>query len=258
MVIAGRTLAAATARETRHAVAHPGRIFRGRLARVDTRSLAKIARTGPDTATVLRGPLSAPQRTTWTTPMSINDVKQIGRPTGATVNDVMLAALAGALRDYLTARGSLVDEIRAYMPFNLRPSDEPIPRELGNLFGLVFLTLPVGVPARRERLACVQRRMTEIKRSGEGRVEFDGLCAIGTLAARQPAAVDRLLLSEGDRGRIEHGWTGQTDSTGRRPGEGHVHHGAALGQRRAGRDDLQLQRPRDHRRQRRCRSRAPT
>ncbi len=179
VMIAGRTLATATARETRHAVAHPGRIFRGRLARVDTRSFAKIARTGPDTETVLRGPLSAPQRTTWTTPMSIADVKQIGRPTGATVNDVMLAALTGALRDYLTARGSLVEEIRAYMPFNLRPSDEPIPRELGNLFGLVFLTLPVGVPARRERLACVQRRMTEIKHSGEGRVAFDGLCAIG-------------------------------------------------------------------------------
>jgi diacylglycerol O-acyltransferase len=179
VMIAGRTLAAATVRETRHAVAHPGRILRGRLARVDTRSLAKIARTGPDTATVLRGPLSAAQRTTWTTPMSLDDVKQIGRPTGATVNDVMLAALAGGLRDYLTARGSLVEEIRAYMPFNLRPPDAPIPRELGNLFGLVFLTLPVGVPARRERLACVQQRMSEIKRSGEGRVAFDGLSAIG-------------------------------------------------------------------------------
>ena len=45
---------------------------------------------------MLKGPLSAPQRTTWTTPMSLEDVKQIGRPTGATVNDVALAALAGA------------------------------------------------------------------------------------------------------------------------------------------------------------------
>ncbi len=179
VMIAGRTLAAVTVRETRHAVAHPGQILRGRLARVDTRSLAKIARTGPDTATVLRGPLSAAQRTTWTTPMSLDDVKQIGRPTGATVNDVMLAALAGGLRDYLTARGSLVEEIRAYMPFNLRPPDEPIPRELGNLFGLVFLTLPIGRADRRERLACVRQRMSEIKRSGEGRVAFDGLSAIG-------------------------------------------------------------------------------
>ncbi|MGA2319627.1 MAG: wax ester/triacylglycerol synthase family O-acyltransferase [Solirubrobacteraceae bacterium] len=190
VMLAGRTLATAIARETRYAVAHPGGILHGRIARVDTRSLAKIARTGPDTPTVLKGPLSVPQRTTWTTPMSINDVKQIGRPTGATVNDVALAALAGALREYLAARGSLVREIRAYMPFNLRPPDEPIPRELGNLFGLVFLTLPIGVAARSERLACVQRRMTEIKRSGEGRVAFDGLCAMGI----SPLSGERLSI----------------------------------------------------------------
>jgi diacylglycerol O-acyltransferase len=186
-LLAGRTLAAATARETRYAVAHPGAILRGRSARADVRSFLKIARTGPDTPTVLKGPLSTRQSTTWTTPMSLDDVKQIGRPTGATVNDV---ALAGALRDYLTARGSLVEEIRAYMPFNLRPPDEPIPRELGNLFGLVFLTLPIGVADRRERLESVRRRMIEIKRSGEGRVAFDGLCAIGI----SPRASERLSV----------------------------------------------------------------
>jgi diacylglycerol O-acyltransferase / wax synthase len=179
VTLAGRTLAAAIARETRYAVAHPGGILRGRLAQVDARSLVKIARTGPDTPTVLRGPLSVAQRTSWTTPMSLDEVKQIGRPSGATVNDVALAALAGGLRDYLAARGSLVEEIRAYMPFNLRGRDEPIPRELGNLFGLVILALPIGVDDRRERLACVQRRMSEIKRTEEGRVAFDGLCMMG-------------------------------------------------------------------------------
>ncbi len=178
-MLAGRKLATAIARETRYAVAHPAGILRGRIAGVDTRSVMKIARTGRDTPTVLKGPLSVPERTSWTTPVSLEEVKQIGRPTGATVNDVALAALAGALRDYLAARGSLVEEIRAYMPFNLRPPDEPIPRELGNLFGLVILALPIGVADRGERLACVQRRMTEIKRTGEGRVAFDGLCMMG-------------------------------------------------------------------------------
>jgi diacylglycerol O-acyltransferase / wax synthase len=178
-VLAGRRLATAIARETRDAVAHPGGLLRGRVAGIDTLSLAKIARTGADTPTVLKGPLGVPQRTSWTTPMSLDDVKQIGRPTGATVNDVALAALAGALRDHLAARGSLVEEIRAYMPFNLRPLDEPIPRELGNLFGLVFVRLPIGVAARGERLACVQRRTTEIKRSGEGRVIYEGLSVMG-------------------------------------------------------------------------------
>ena len=189
-MLAARKLATAIARETRYAVTHPGGILRGRIAGVDTRSVAKIARTGRDTPTVLKGPLSVPQRTSWVTPVSLQDVKQIGRPTGATVNYVALAALACALRDYLTARGSLVEEIRAYMPFNLRPPEEPIPRELGNLFGLVFLTLPLGVADRRERLACVQRRMTEIKRSHEGRVAFDGLRAMGT----SPFGSERLSI----------------------------------------------------------------
>jgi WS/DGAT/MGAT family acyltransferase len=183
-MLASRRLATAIAREARDTVTDPRGILRGRIAGVDARALARIARTGSDTPTVLRGPLSVPQRTSWTTPMSLDEVKRIGRPTGATVNDVALAALAGALRDHLAARGSLVEEIRAYLPFNLRSLDEPIPRELGNMFGLVFLTLPIGVADRRERLACVQQRMSEIKRSGEARIVFDGLSVIGIWPTR--------------------------------------------------------------------------
>lgn len=190
VMLAGRKLATAAAREARYTITHPGGILRGRIAGVDTRSLAKIARTGRDTPTVLKGPLNVPQRASWATPASLEDIKQIGRPMGATVNDVALAALAGALREYLAARGSLVEEIRAYMPFNLRPPEEPIPRELGNLFGLVILTLPIGVASRGERLACVQRRMAEIKRSGEGRVAFDGLCMMGI----SPAGSEQLWM----------------------------------------------------------------
>ena len=183
-MLASRRLATAIAREARDTVTDPRGILRGRIAGVDARALARIARTGSDTPTVLKGPLSVPQRTSWTTPISLDEVKRIGRPTGATVNDVALAALAGALRDHLAARGSLVEEIRAYLPFNLRSLDEPIPRELGNMFGLVFLTLPIGVADRGERLACVQQRMSDIKRSGEARIVFDGLSVIGIWPTR--------------------------------------------------------------------------
>ena len=59
--------------------------------------------------------------------------------------------------------GSPVAEIQAMVPFNLRPLDQPVPRELGNKFGLVFLPLPVGVSGSYRRLVEVHKRMTEIK-----------------------------------------------------------------------------------------------
>ena len=67
---------------------------------------------------------------------------------GATVNDVLVTALTGGLRDYLRERDSAAIEVRAMVPFNLRPVDEPLPSTLGNEFGLVYLPLPVGLRAR--------------------------------------------------------------------------------------------------------------
>ena len=70
------------------------------------------------------------------------------------------------------------------MPFNLRPLEEPIPRDLGNRFGLVFLTLPVDVAGRRERLQELTRRMAAIKGSREGPVSYAILKAMGLTPPR--------------------------------------------------------------------------
>jgi WS/DGAT/MGAT family acyltransferase len=109
---------------------------------------------------------------------------------GATVNDVLLSAMAGALRSYLRGRGGLVDEVTAFVPFNLRPLDQPLPPDLGNRFGLVFLSLPVGTGNRRRRLAEVHRRMDAIKHSPEGAVSYGLLEAIG----RTPVQVEKRLV----------------------------------------------------------------
>jgi WS/DGAT/MGAT family acyltransferase len=108
----------------------------------------------------------------------------------ATVNDVLLSAMAGGLRSYLRSRGGLVDEITAFVPFNLRPLDQPLPPELGNRFGLVFLRLPVGTGDRRWRLAEIHRRMDRIKHSPEGAVSYGLLEAIG----RTPAQIEKRLV----------------------------------------------------------------
>ena len=115
----------------------------------------------------------------WSQPISLDDIKRIGRLTDSKVNDVLMAALTGALHHYLIGRGVDVTgmNFRAAIPVNLRPLDGPI--KLGNEFGLVFLSLPVGIADPYERLLEVKRRMDEIKDTPEAVVAFGILAFIG-------------------------------------------------------------------------------
>src|SRR5581483_2246156 len=70
--------------------------------------------------------------------------------------------------------------LRAIVPVNLRPADEPLDLDrLGNQFGLVFLSLPVGIREPHARVAELKRRMDQIKHSPEALVAFGILNAIG-------------------------------------------------------------------------------
>jgi WS/DGAT/MGAT family acyltransferase len=96
----------------------------------------------------------------------------------------MLAALAGALRDYLVEREADVSdlEIRAVIPVDLRPPQRGI--ELGNAFGLVFLGLPLRIGDPLQRLAETKKRMDAIKQSVEA-VTFYSLLSIFGVTPRQ-------------------------------------------------------------------------
>ena len=105
-------------------------------------------------------------------PLSLTTVKTIGKATGATVNDVLLAAVAGALREYLLRRDSLVAEVNWMVPVNLKPIAENLPEDLGNYFALVFLPMPLETADPAERLAQMHQRMNRIKRSDEAVLTF--------------------------------------------------------------------------------------
>ncbi len=156
----------------------------------DARALAKILLTGPDADTVLKGKLGMTRKVRWTDPIPLDEIKASAKATGTTINDVVLTALTGALHRYLVRRDSLVDEIRASLPYNLRPLDQPLQEDLGNRFGLVTLNLPVGIADRRERLSEVHRRMAKIKRTPEGAISYGVLEALGLT----PWAVEQRLL----------------------------------------------------------------
>jgi WS/DGAT/MGAT family acyltransferase len=119
----------------------------------------------PDPNSPFKGDFSPAKGVAWSTPVPIEDVKAIGAPVGAKVNDVLIAAVAGALRSYLKRRGIDVDRttLRAMVPVDLRPPERM--GELGNEFGLVILDLPVSAASPLQRLALTKARMDAIKRS---------------------------------------------------------------------------------------------
>jgi len=139
---------------------------------LDTVSLAATAvKTGvslltqdDETDTSLRGELGTAKRAGWTDEIPLATVKAIGEENDATVNDVLLGALAGAFRRLLADRGESVDgrELRVTVPVNLRPMDRR-DASLGNYFGLAFVPLPVGTPDLGERIRIIHDRMSPEK-----------------------------------------------------------------------------------------------
>jgi WS/DGAT/MGAT family acyltransferase len=162
----------------------------GALAR-DGSTAARLLLTPGDAATALKGDPGISRRVAWTEPIPLARVKRIAHRHDATVNDVVLAAVAGGLRHYLQESHSPVTEIQAMVPFNLRPLDRPVPRDLGNRFGLVMLPLPVGTSGSYRRLRAVHARMTEIKEGRDGPVSF-GLLSLAGLA---PEMVERRIVN---------------------------------------------------------------
>ncbi|MDX1461001.1 MAG: WS/DGAT domain-containing protein, partial [Xanthomonadales bacterium] len=149
-----------------------------------------------DPPTVFKGELGIRKETAWTNSVPLHEVKAISKVLQCTVNDVLIAAVTGALRSYMLARGqSLGDdtEIRATVPVNLRPLEHA--RELGNHFGVVFLDLPVNEPHPLRRVYKVNERMNQLKTSKQATVALGLLAALGMgPAALQKPALDMLSL----------------------------------------------------------------
>lgn len=188
---ATRELGQLIRRESWESLTHPFHALE--MAKSGANSAARLARITlypPDPETIFRGQLGTLKRTAWSQAIPLADIKQIGKQVGGTVNDVVLTAISGALRRYLQVRGEPADgvSIRAFVPVNIRPLDQAL--ELGNKFGLVMLSLPLGVADRYDRLLEVKARMDEIKSSPEAVVSWAVLTAMGMA----PGAVEELGL----------------------------------------------------------------
>lgn len=142
-------------------------------------ALSKFLFLPTDSDTILSGPLEVAQKATWSGPLDLTTVKRIGDAIDAKVNDVLLGAVAGALRHYLSRHDQSTDGVvvRSLIPVNLRAPEDAF--DLGNYFGLVYLDLPVGVEDRLERVLTVKDRMDDIKNSAEAGTALGVLSVLG-------------------------------------------------------------------------------
>ncbi len=155
------------------------------------RELANSLTLSDDPPTRLKGPLGVRKRVAWAEPLPLAEVKAVSKAFGCTVNDVLIAAVTGALRQYMIDAGDKpedLQDIRVTVPVNLRPLEHA--HQLGNHFGLVFLSLPLSVANPLERMYRINAEMKELKSSKQATVTLGFLAALGM----GPSAVQKPVL----------------------------------------------------------------
>jgi diacylglycerol O-acyltransferase len=110
----------------------------------------------------LHGPVpSGKKRVAWTRPFPLETVKHVKNRFGATVNDVLMATVTGAIGRYVEGRtGVRIPHVRVSMPVNMRGPREVVRME--NRFAAVPLTLP-SPRDLRERLAATKAQLDALK-----------------------------------------------------------------------------------------------
>jgi WS/DGAT/MGAT family acyltransferase len=144
------------------ALAHPERALT--RAREAAEGLGEIVWAGlnPAPDTPLNVPIG-PHRRFVSVESSLDDFKAIKNVLGGTVNDVVLAVVAGALREFLLGRGQRTEglEMRALVPVSVRTAAD----EGGNRIVVMRGPLPVYIADPIDRLRFVSQAMEGLKES---------------------------------------------------------------------------------------------
>ncbi len=124
-----------------------------------------------DSPSELKRPLLGRRSCRWSSPVPLSRFRTIARATGTTINDVLLACVAAAVKPRLGMTPEQLDEavmhaavpvdIRARLPDGVRPEEG----EPGNCFGTVFVPLPVDGESALERLFRIKHETRKLKKS---------------------------------------------------------------------------------------------
>jgi len=156
----------ALGRQVASLLTRPGRALAEGRATID--AIATMARTLLSNAppTPFNGSISKRRAIAWSR-LSLNEVKATKNRLGGTVNDVVLAVIAGGLRRYLQARGQRTErtELKAMVPVNVRSEHDQL--KLGNRVSMMVAPLPIGINDPVERLRQVSAAMDLLKSGGQ-------------------------------------------------------------------------------------------
>jgi WS/DGAT/MGAT family acyltransferase len=126
---------------------------------------AALTLARPPSANPLNAPIGEARRFGMST-MRLDDFKAIRKVHGGTINDVVLAVVSGALREWMMTRGESVSSrsaVRALVPVSVR-ADEA---ESGNHIAAFLVDLPVGEPQAVVRLHRISYEMEQLKSTGQ-------------------------------------------------------------------------------------------
>jgi WS/DGAT/MGAT family acyltransferase len=153
------------ARAAAGAVVHPQRALGAGVTAAA--GLASITRAGLGGAprSPLNGRIGPHRRFAWVD-AELATLKAIKDALGGTVNDVVLAVVAGALRTYYLAHGwDTADGLRAMVPVSVRADSER--GALGNKVSTIYAPLPIDVADPIARFRAVHEAMQGLKESGQ-------------------------------------------------------------------------------------------
>ena len=160
----------------------------GQLRR--TAQAALHAALPPAPPSRLNGPMSTVRHLAWTS-RPLEDLRVIKQQFGTTINDVLLAACAGAVRALALEDGENPSDLKAMVPVSVRDPQEG----WGNRIAFLFVALPCTEPDPLRRLRKIHRATQSGKnaRAPEGADALLGVLALAPLPVRRVTA--RVLAS---------------------------------------------------------------
>jgi WS/DGAT/MGAT family acyltransferase len=176
------------ARAAAHTARHPAGL--AHALRTVARGLGPaLADGGLAPRSSLNGPLLGGRRLAWLR-TDVASARAAGHRAGATLNDVVLAAVAGGLRRLLLDRGEPLPHdavLKALVPVSLRSAGDH--DATGNRVGAIYAPLPLGIGDPTHRLAAVAEAMRRCK----SRPEADALGVVLAAADALPPFAARWL-----------------------------------------------------------------